>query len=109
MTSGCVSSPAATATAAHRTAARFQPGQNAHQPGSAVLNQPGTPLRARVPADRNVVSVRRRPSGAPDANRAARTTTRATARDKLSVTAPRRPGRRSRGMPGARPNARPAR
>ena len=48
MTSGCVSSPAAAATAVHRTAARFQPGQNAHQPGSAVVNQPGTPLRARV-------------------------------------------------------------
>ena len=51
MTSGCVSSPAAAATAVHRTAARFQPGQNAHQPGSAVVNQPGTPLRARARLD----------------------------------------------------------
>ena len=49
MTSGCVSSPAATATAAHRTAARFQPGQNAHQPGSAVVNQPGTPAQGPGP------------------------------------------------------------
>jgi len=96
---GRVISPAAAAaaTTAQRTAARFQPGQNAHRPGWPVVNQPGTPPITFVPGVRKVASVRRCPSGAPAANRTASRTSRQVARASGPASQPRWPGTRSRG------------
>ena len=104
---GRAASPAAAATASQRASARFQPGQNAHQPGSAVVNQPGTPDSARVPGEMNVASVRRRPSGAPAANRPASRASRHVTRSACPARVPRRPGTRIRGT-REEPSARPA-
>ena len=78
--SGRAASPAAAATAAQRTAARFQPGRYAHWDGWSADHQPGTPPITFVPALRKVASVRRWPSGAPAANRPASTASHQVAR-----------------------------
>ncbi len=104
---GRAASPAAAATADQRTAARFQPGQNAHRDGCPVVSQPGTPPITFVPAVRNVASVRRWPSGAPAANLPASRASHQAARMAQPARVPRLPGTRSRGTP-ERPNARPA-